>query len=286
MNDEPERKRRRRRKRKRKKTAYLHDDFRKSKNVNGPYENKSKVFKNDSKETNQKLKKENKTLILDFKKETDSKKADKEAIIEKEIDSEIVNEEATVEEETGSEIIYEVTIVEIEPETTSEIVNEEVIIEKEINEYTKLINDIIEPQNITDDNNLKDNNILLISEVQNKVFLPFKVSKLNEILDSKDNSYNDIEQIINEKYIVPLDNYKNKSISRYREAFILMKEKEKASLMDSIDLALEMMNNVYLNPAVITACENLDQLDVYLDCLETNELDDFPFFKIEFELNE
>lgn len=135
-----------------------------------------------------------------------------------------------------------------------------------------------------DENIIEDNNTLLISEIQNKVILPYKVSEVKEILTSNENDYNDIQTIIDEKYSVPLVNYKYSSISRYREAFVLMREKEKASLLDSLDLALELMRNCYVHPAIITACKNLDQLDVYLDCLDTNELEDFPFFKIQYEL--
>lgn len=134
------------------------------------------------------------------------------------------------------------------------------------------------------ENIIEDNDTLLISEIQNKVILPYKVSELKEILTSDENDYSDIQTIIDEKYTVPLTNYKNASISRYRETFVLMREKEKASLFDSLDLALELMKNRYVHPAIITACKDLDQLDIYLDCLETNELDDFPFFKIKYEL--
>lgn len=136
----------------------------------------------------------------------------------------------------------------------------------------------------TNENIEKDNDILFISEIQNKVILPYKVSELKKLLASDENNYNDIEEIIEEKYTVPLIHYKKASISRYRETFVLMREKEKASLLDSLDLALELMRNRYVHPAIITACRNLDQLDIYLDCLETNELDDFPFFKIKYEL--
>ena len=49
-----------------------------------------------------------------------------------------------------------------------------------------------------------------------------------------------------------------------------MRKKEKASVFDSISLATEVVFNSSLNPAVITACNNLDQLDIYLDCLSSN----------------
>lgn len=131
---------------------------------------------------------------------------------------------------------------------------------------------------------IEDNDTLLISEIQNKVILPYKVSDIKEILTSDENNYTDIETIINEKYIVPLSYYKYANISRFRETFILMRDKEKASVLDSLDLALELMRNRYVHPAIITACKDSDQLDIYLDCLETNELEDFPFFKIKYEL--
>ncbi len=135
-----------------------------------------------------------------------------------------------------------------------------------------------------EENIIEDNNTLLISEIQNKVILPYKVSELKKILTSDENDYSDIQTIIDEKYTVPLVYYKYASISRFRETFALMREREKASLFDSLDLAFELMKNRYVHPAIITACKDSDQLDVYLDCLETNELDDFPFFKIEYEL--
>ena len=39
-----------------------------------------------------------------------------------------------------------------------------------------------------------------------------------------------------------------------------------------------------LNPIIITACRNLDELDIYLDCLDKNELFDFHCFDIKFEV--
>ena len=62
-----------------------------------------------------------------------------------------------------------------------------------------------------------------------------------------------------------------------------MKIKEKSSMIESIDLALEVAFNNSLNPAIITACQNIFELDTYLDCLEANELDKFNFFEIKYE---
>lgn len=42
------------------------------------------------------------------------------------------------------------------------------------------------------------------------------------------------------------------------------------------------MLNYSLNPAVIAACRNEDELDIYLDCLEENELEQFDIFDIKY----
>lgn len=60
--------------------------------------------------------------------------------------------------------------------------------------------------------------------------------------------------------------------------------KKKASLSESLSLAIEASLNSSLNPAIITACKNLDELDTYLDCLSENELDKFNLFNIKFEM--
>ena len=62
-----------------------------------------------------------------------------------------------------------------------------------------------------------------------------------------------------------------------------MKKRERASIADSLDLAMELAFNNRLNPAIILACQNLEQLDTYLDCLELDELDKFDYFEIKYE---
>ena len=129
----------------------------------------------------------------------------------------------------------------------------------------------------------EDNKTLLISEVKNKVFLPYKISDLQEKLNNT-TDYNNIEEMINAEYIIPLDYYKNSIISRFKETFNLMRKKENASITDSLDLSLELAFNNLLNPAIITACKNSDELDIYLDCLNSNELDKFTLFDIKYEM--
>lgn len=131
--------------------------------------------------------------------------------------------------------------------------------------------------------NIADNKVLLISEVQGKVILPYTVSDLEKKLNNN-SEYKNLQEVIDGEYTLPLSRYKNASLSRFKEAYSLMRKVEQASVMDSLDLALELMFNSLLNPAIITACKNLDELDIYLDCLSSNELDKFKIFEIKYEI--
>ena len=52
----------------------------------------------------------------------------------------------------------------------------------------------------------------------------------------------------------------------------------------SIGSTFEVTFNNSLNPAIITACKSLEELDLYLDCLESNSLDKFEPFDIKYEV--
>ena len=129
---------------------------------------------------------------------------------------------------------------------------------------------------------ITDSDTLLISETQSKVVLPYKIENVKKILN-ENSKYETLQDVINVEYTLPITKYKNSSKSRFKEAYSLMRKKEKASVFDSLSVATEMTFNNSLNPAVITACENLDQLDVYVDCLSSNKLDKFNYFKVKYE---
>ena len=125
-------------------------------------------------------------------------------------------------------------------------------------------------------------NTLVISEISGKVILPYTLIELNKILENNPTRYTCIKDIINLLYTKSIKLYKNATTSRFKEAFKLIKEREKGSLFEALDLAFELAPNSNLHPAIISACKNIDQLDVYLSCLEYNELKDFRYFKIIF----
>lgn len=127
-------------------------------------------------------------------------------------------------------------------------------------------------------------NTLIISEVKGKVFLPYTISTLNDILQNNPDKYSSIEDIIEKQYTVPFNSFKSPAIARFREAFNLIRKKEKKSITAALDLGIELLFNYNLHPAIIAACKNLDELDFYLECLENNETNKFDCFKIIFDI--
>ena len=130
----------------------------------------------------------------------------------------------------------------------------------------------------------KDNLVLTISEKNQKAYLPYRFADVQKIYENNVGMYYSLENVIESLYVIPLDRFKNSSFSRFREAYQLIRYKEHSSVMKALDLGLELMFNYDLNPIVISACRNLDELDIYLDCLEENQLSSFDYFEIKFEV--
>lgn len=129
-----------------------------------------------------------------------------------------------------------------------------------------------------------DNNILVVSEKEQKAYLPFFYSEVKDIYQNSNNQYRTLQDVIDDLYVLPLDKFKNSTIARFKESFHLIRDKEKGSVTKALDLGLELMFKYELNPIIIAACRNLDELDIYLDCLEENELHEFSCFEIKFEV--
>jgi len=128
------------------------------------------------------------------------------------------------------------------------------------------------------ENNLDDNKTLVISEEDGKVYLPYTKDEVKE--DMAQNKGKKISELIEQKYILPLDKYKNSMKARFREGYNLMYKREGKSRRSAFMLGLELMFETNLHPAIISACKTLEELDIYLDCLEDNELEKFSCFKI------
>lgn len=127
-------------------------------------------------------------------------------------------------------------------------------------------------------------NTLIISETNKQITLPYNIKTVKEILLNNTDTYSSISDVIKKVYTKPLSYYKFSSFARFKEAYNLMIKKEKSSKLKALSLATELFANFNLHPAIITACKNLDELDIYLACLEDNTLEDFHFFDIKYEI--
>ena len=179
-----------------------------------------------------------------------------------------------------------VVVKNIEPEEEEEVVE---VVEKVVKKPTKKtaakkVVEVIEEEDDDeyddDDFLMKDNDTLIISEEDNRVILPYKLSDVEKQYKKNKKKYSSVKDLIENEYIIPTENFKNPIKSRFREAYQLIKKKEHGHLKEAIELGFELMFQSNLNPAVIAACKNLKELDIYLDCLDDNELDKFSCFNI------
>lgn len=146
-------------------------------------------------------------------------------------------------------------------------------------EYSEAAQKSIAPQKVK-----INENVLFISEIKGKVYLPYTKEDLEKILKANTEKYTHYDEIIENEYSLPLELFSNPIIARFREAFKLMRIKEHKSVKEAFELATELMLNYNLHPAIIRACKNIDQLDIYLDYLESNEIHLFDCFKIQYEV--
>lgn len=147
-------------------------------------------------------------------------------------------------------------------------------------------NNSLNTSNITQNEDLKDNDTLLISEKLKKVFLPFSKHEISLYLEQYPDSYNSFEDVINKEFVVSLDYYmRHPVIARFREAYSLIRDRESKSVIDAFKFSVDIMFRYSLNPAIIAACKTQEQLEHYINCLDKNKLDDFNDFKIKFEIN-
>lgn len=131
-----------------------------------------------------------------------------------------------------------------------------------------------------------ENNVLLISEKVGKIFLPYKKEDIKGYLASYPNEYKNYDEVIEKEYILPLEEFmKNQTLSRFREMYDLIRNKELKSMVEAMKISTKFMFRYELNPAIIAACNSKRELDRYLFCLEQNKLEEFDIFDIKFELN-
>ncbi len=187
--------------------------------------------------------------------------AENEISKEHKIDNEINNEEITSDflkvidtlTQTISQLeennIANNTVVEKHHQSISDLINAELNIDntkKNEVDSTPISNkEVIETSsdNENDESSVCDNKKLIISEENQKVYLPYTIKDIMEKLNNTSNGYQTVQDVIDEEYTVPLSEFKMPIISRFKEAYRFMRVKEKSSVYAAVDLALELMFN-------------------------------------------
>lgn len=132
---------------------------------------------------------------------------------------------------------------------------------------------------------LSDNKVLRISERDKMVYLPYSKNELDEYLRNFPEEYSSYQDVINQEFIYPLFKYsKHPILARFRETYSLIRDREMKSVIEALKIAVDLMFKHELNPAIIAACKSEKELLTYLDCLALNNLDDFKYFTIKFEI--
>lgn len=188
----------------------------------------------------------------------------------------ITNENTSTSEITETEEI-------IEPPLETDITSEKIeIISEPQDETTSNIeiekNSETQNETTTETNSLE--NILKIDEVSQIAVLPFSSSDLEELFSDDPEKYSSLQDIIDKEYTVSLKDFENTAITRYKEAFKLAKDKSNIPLTQAITFAKRFLGEQDIEPIIIAACKNIEELDYYVECLNSNNLNNFDYFKI------
>ncbi len=146
-------------------------------------------------------------------------------------------------------------------------------------EYDFISTETPDIYNLHFDTSICDNKTLVINEEMQKVYLPYTIEEVTKKLNTNSN-YQSIEDVIEQEYVLPISTFKTPTVSRFKETYKLMREREKSSIHTALNLGFELMFNSNLNPAIIRASKNLKELSSYLNCLCENEPEKFDCFKI------
>lgn len=122
--------------------------------------------------------------------------------------------------------------------------------------------------------------VLIINKKSGFAILPYSISDLDELFLDNPEKYSSIQDIIDKEYTVSLDDYENTSISRYKEAFKLAKEKSNYSFSQAANFAKDLLIENKVSTLIIAACKNIDELEYYIECLNNDRLEKFNYFKI------
>ncbi len=131
-----------------------------------------------------------------------------------------------------------------------------------------------------------NNDTLIISEKQNKIFLPYTIDELEKYLKSYPEVYSSLVDVVEQEFILPFNSFLNHPAkARFSETYNLIRNRQGKSIFSALIYAFKLIGRYNLNPAIIAACKTENQLDTYLYYLNSNDLGKFKLFKIIYEIN-
>lgn len=121
---------------------------------------------------------------------------------------------------------------------------------------------------------------LIINKKLGIAILPYSISDLDEVFLKNPEKYTSIQDIIEQEYTIQLKDFENSSITRFKEAFKLAKNRSNYTFLQAANFAKKLLIENEVTPLIIASCKNVEELEFYIECLNNNKLDDFHYFKI------
>lgn len=154
----------------------------------------------------------------------------------------------------------------------------------QINEELKDVEFDIEEKIRSIESPIDNNETLIISEKQNKVYLPYTIDELEEYARRYPADYPSLETVVKQEYMIPLNSfYKNPAHARFSETYYLVRKRERRNVVIALIYAMIFVTKTELNPAVIAACKTQKELSEYMKCLKENKLENFTHFKVVYD---
>lgn len=135
-------------------------------------------------------------------------------------------------------------------------------------------------------NAISDNKTLIISERLGEIYLPYKKSELLTYIENNSKTYKSLEDVVKQEFTLPFQFFKNQSSkSRFSETYKLLKDRDNQGFIKAVSYAFKIATKRNLNPVIIAACKNKFELESYVYYLDSNNLNNFRFFDIIYEVN-
>lgn len=130
------------------------------------------------------------------------------------------------------------------------------------------------------------NKTLVISEKTNKVYLPYRISELQNYMEYYPKAYKSLSDVVEQEFIIDLDTFaRHPSKARFSETYNLVRNRSGKSVLKALSYAIKLRNKRSIDPAVIAACKNEYELHCYLYCIEQHKIDSFKFFNIVYDVS-